>query len=795
MQHRAHVRKTVRRITQELIPALLLLSSLSLASAQQLPLTKAGEVHNLPPELAAQSIPVHLIATVSYYEPAESTLFVADASGAVYVSTTHPYPLHRGDLVRIDGVTAKSYRTIVASPSFQVIGTSHLTPHPIRNFQAYRELMAGKWDCQYVVMRGTVRSAQVESHSTNNTVLEMEVSMPGGIVQSYLQDFHGIDVSKLDGAEVELSGIAAGDFNAKWQLMHSVIYSSDAHDLHIVNEPKVTVASLPLTSIDDVMQTHSVSDRTERIRVRGAVTFYHGGNAVVIQQNDRSLFANTRQIEDVPLGSVVDLVGFADEGGYGPSLFQTQIFPTGQFAPIQPVPVSYAEAISGIHSDNLVSIKGRLISQMHSVSSDDLSLMVDDHAVTVGLQLPGSDERLPQMPIGAILAVTGICRITPTNVWGTTGMSPMLFQINIRSRDDIRILALPSWWTVAHLLFVVGALLVVSLLIAFWAMILRRRIAQQTGTIKRTMHLERERSRLLEAINSETPLEQLLASICDCVQSLAPRLRCSCAVSDLSIGSRGPAQPLQIGKLPSPIVFQAALTDSKGREMGTFQAGINDPDLLSKFEAEVLQVGTGLASLAVNQRRIYQELNYTSTHDQLTSLPNRRLSDMTLESALSEAAASGTRLGVAYIDVDLFKDVNDRYGHKIGDLYLQQIAQRLASQIRSTDKLARIGGDEFLLIANAVKSVEDLDAYKSRLENCFSHPFTLDGCHISGSASIGVAVFPDQGRDAEALKRNADNAMYAAKRRRRAEQALLASTQTDALSSLDMEPNCQVAPI
>lgn len=241
------------------------------------------------------------------------------------------------------------------------------------------------------------------------------------------------------------------------------------------------------------------------------------------------------------------------------------------------------------------------------------------------------------------------------------------------------------------------------------------------------------------------------------------------------------------------MVFEAGLTDSKGREMGTFRAGSSDPNPLSKFEAEVLQVGTGLANLAVNQRRIYQELNYTSTHDQLTGLPNRRLSDITLQSALNEAAASGASLGVAYIDVDLFKDLNDRYGHKIGDLYLQQIAERLASQVRSTDKLARIGGDEFLLIANALKSAEDLDAYKSRLENCFRSPFILDGCRISGSASIGVAVFPDHGDDAEVLKRHADNAMYAAKRRRRSEQALTASSESDTFSGRNLEAHRQVA--
>lgn len=776
---------------QWLVPCVLLLGGPSVANAQHSPITEAGEVHNLRGDLAAQGIPVHLIATVTYYEPAESTLFIADSSGAVYVRTTHPYPIHRGDLVRVDGFTGKSYRTIVASnPRIQVIGHGSLHREKVLTYQSYNELMAGKWDCQYIVMHGIVRSALVEIHG-HIPVLELGIMMPGGLVQAYMQNFSGIDIEKLDDAEVEISGIVGGDFNAQWQLMRSVLYSSDASDLRILSEPKLSPSSLPLTMIDDVMQTHSIDDRTQRIRVRGIVTLYKPGSTVVIQQDGRSLYGETRQISAIPLGSVVDLIGFANAGGYGPGLSQAEIIPTGQSAAIEPTQVSYSQAFSGLYSNNLISMRGRLISQLHTDTSDTLSLMVDDHAVTAVLQESGTEQPLPKLPIGAEVSVTGICNVSPTEMWlFTPGETAMLFRIEMRSRDDLRVLALPSWWTVAHLLIVVGALLAISLLITFWAMILRRRVASQTATIERTMNLEMERSRLLQAINSEMSLPQLLSSICQSIENLVPGIRCCCSINALTHDASRPADALKIGDSPKSLLFEAPLTDTKGRTMGTFRAGCDEVKTLSTFESEVLVVGTGLANLGINQRRMYQELNYTSTHDQLTGLPNRRLSELFLESTLQQAASSGTRLGVAYIDVDSFKRVNDEHGHKIGDLYLQQISARLASQVRPTDKLARVGGDEFLLIATGLKSGEEVDAYRTRLEKCFEQTFILDDHRVCGSASIGVAIFPDHGNGSEELKRHADIDMYSAKRRRRTDQEQRwppSTGSTDIFSAADLQ--------
>jgi diguanylate cyclase (GGDEF)-like protein len=754
-------------------------------------LTTAAQVHDLPGDLAEKKIPVHLVATVTYYEPAERTLFVADTSGAVYVKTGRVYPLHRGDLVQIDGTTARSFRTTVAKdPEIKVIGAATLKPSKVHTYRSFQDLMGGRWDCQYVSMTGIVRSALTEVHLDSTRVLELEMLMPGGLVQAYVQNMDGIDPAKLVNAEVEISGVVGGNFNAQWELMRTVLYSAGKEDLHIIREPQVKPSSLPLTAIDDVMQTHLVNDRTQQVRVRGTVTFYRPGHSVVVQQGNRSLSASTRQVEAIPLGSLVDLVGFAEDGGYGPALGQAEIMPTGRMATIKPVPVSYGQALNGVYSDNLVALRGKLMSQLHTETSDTLLVMVDDHPVTMVLQGHPGIKRLTDIQTGSLLEVTGICRVTPAAVWGGPGTTPILFRLDLRSPDDLHILSSPSWWTVGHLVVVVGALVSLSLLIAAWAVGLRRRVAHQTATIERSMSLEKARSRVLELINSEMPLQQILMEICCSVEKLAPGLRCTYSIAALADEAIGPAHGSCMGEPLERAILETPLTDGKGRQIGSFSAGGPGRRTLSHYETEVMTIATGLANLALNQRRMYDELNYTSTHDQLTSLPNRRLSDLNLEEALEEAARAGKRVGVAYIDVDRFKQVNDQHGHKTGDLYLQQIASRLSSRVRTTDKLARIGGDEFLLIATALNSIDDAEAYRRRLEACFEHSFVLDGMRILGSASIGIAVYPDHGSDAEDLKRHADIDMYAAKHRRRTEPDHRSSpilSETSIYSPADLE--------
>ncbi|HEY0786466.1 MAG TPA: EAL domain-containing protein [Acidobacteriaceae bacterium] len=759
--------RRLRQAAAALTPALLLLlptaAAPATAPAAAPVLTTARAVHDLPAAQAARSLPVHLVATITFYDAPGHTLFVEDASGAVFVNSSHPYDpaLQAGDLVQIDGVTQESYRTAVAAtPTIRILARGQpLVPHPT----SYQQLMSGQVDCQYVSIRGIVQSGGLEGDARVGRLANFEVLLPGGTVAVNVKDFRGLDFASLMDSEVQVSGVVGGDFDGRWQLMSSILYSAGTSEIKLLHRPAIRPLDLPLTGIDNIMQTRFVVDQSRRLRLEGTVTSYDPGYSVLIQQGDRSLLALTRQNSPVPLGSVVDLIGFADNRNYGPMLRDAEIFPTGRFAHVAPQPASYADAADGALSDTLITLRGRVLSEEHGELADSLVLLVDGHPVDVVMGTR-QQRRIPDVPPGTTIAVTGICRMQQSQ----SRARPLLFRLEMRGAPDLQLLARPPWWSVRHLLLVVGALFGISMCITAWAVLLRRRVLKQSRQIERSMRIEQQRSRLLEQVNSQTPLDDLLADICTSIEGLAPEFACSCSLVDQRAAHGTPAQPTAA---PADSLYEALLTDSRGRSMGVFRATHRHGLPPSPQQRETLAIGTGLANLAVNQRRLYQELNHHSTHDQLTALPNRRLCDARLDRALADAAQQQGRVCVAYIDLDHFKEVNDRYGHKVGDLYLQAIASRLGGAVRPTDLLARIGGDEFLLIATGLHGLEDGEACKQRLQACFNDTFVLDGIRLRGSASIGIAMFPDHGTTAEELRRHADAAMYRAKQEERKERA------------------------
>ena len=158
---------------------------------------------------------------------------------------------------------------------------------------------------------------------------------------------------------------------------------------------------------------------------------------------------------------------------------------------------------------------------------------------------------------------------------------------------------------------------------------------------------------------------------------------------------------------------------------------------------------------------------YLAYHDDLTGLPNRRLLEDRLEQALTRADRSGSKVAVLLLDLDHFKEVNDTYGHRIGDLALKQVVMRLSGRMRMSDTLARSGGDEFTVISD-VSDAHGAQVLVSDLELAFTVPFKLEGQLVNTGLSVGVALYPDDGRTADQLFAAADHAMYAAKRASRA---------------------------
>ena len=150
-------------------------------------------------------------------------------------------------------------------------------------------------------------------------------------------------------------------------------------------------------------------------------------------------------------------------------------------------------------------------------------------------------------------------------------------------------------------------------------------------------------------------------------------------------------------------------------------------------------------------------------HDALTDLPNRSLLQERLNRALAVAAQEGTRAAILYLDLDRFKPVNDVLGHAGGDTLLAQVASRLSAEIRSADTLARVGGDEFIIVQVNAASPERVSSLAERIITRLSTPFEIAGRQVEIGVSVGIALYPDDGANSESLLRAADTAMYRVK--------------------------------
>jgi diguanylate cyclase (GGDEF)-like protein len=162
-----------------------------------------------------------------------------------------------------------------------------------------------------------------------------------------------------------------------------------------------------------------------------------------------------------------------------------------------------------------------------------------------------------------------------------------------------------------------------------------------------------------------------------------------------------------------------------------------------------------------------KQLRHLASHDSLTGLPNRVLLDDRLSQAVVHAERDGHSFAVAMFDLDRFKVVNDSFGHRAGDELIKEVAHRLAGVARGTDTVGRLGGDEFLLIMDRLAKREDAEQIAHRAVEALQVPIKLGGVDIHTSASIGVAMFPSDGKNVETLIANADAAMYCAKQRGR----------------------------
>lgn len=187
---------------------------------------------------------------------------------------------------------------------------------------------------------------------------------------------------------------------------------------------------------------------------------------------------------------------------------------------------------------------------------------------------------------------------------------------------------------------------------------------------------------------------------------------------------------------------------------------------LKNKKAEI--VGTmGITHNITERKQAEFRVQYLALHDSLTGLPNRALLEDRLTQAIALAVRNRSRVAVFMVDLDRFRDINDIYGHRLGDRLLQAIAGRLKSSLRESDTIARPSGDEFVIAAAMTESSEQVETLAKKLLDAFELPFDIDGEEILVTGSIGVCQFPSDGETVPRLLQAADAAMFEAKKRGR----------------------------
>ncbi len=198
--------------------------------------------------------------------------------------------------------------------------------------------------------------------------------------------------------------------------------------------------------------------------------------------------------------------------------------------------------------------------------------------------------------------------------------------------------------------------------------------------------------------------------------------------------------------------------------------------------------------LVFERKQERENLRYQAYHDVLTGLPNRTLLEDRFLQALAYARRNNSMMAVLFLDLDRFKNINDRLGHQAGDLFLRAVSQRLSTSLREVDTIARLGGDEFMILLPGIQDIQDAAKTAQKILLSFETPFYAEGQQLQTSTSIGISLYPHDGEDLSTLMKNADVALYRAKEKGRNNCQLYTPSMTvTALARLKMERDLRFA--
>ncbi|HVZ84698.1 MAG TPA: GGDEF domain-containing protein [Terracidiphilus sp.] len=744
------------------------------ATAQPvLPLNTLRAVRQLTNAQAAHAYPVDFQATVTYARSSDHALFVQDGDAAIFVNWGENNMLVAGDRVEIKGTSKASFRPIVVAQSVTVLGHGAL---PAAVPATFDQLIHADFDCHLVTVYGVIRDAvTVTRDGVRSTMLQLHTD--GGEIAVSVDGDRPDALSGLLDSEVLVTGTDSGRFDGKMEQTGVELHLSSLDDVKVLRHAAADPWSLPLTPMDQILSGYHVSNLSHRVRVHGTITYYQPGTAAVLQDDSKSLWLETSSSTPLHVGDAADATGFPDVHNGLLLLTSAEIKDLGTAEPITPQTLTWAQLSASHNIFDLVSIDGTVVAELRAASQDEYVLRADGNLFSaIYRHAPAGSEEDNQAPPmrhiapGSKVRVTGVCFANSSSPFETHAP----FNILLRTPDDLVLLASAPWITIGNLVRLVAVLLLAILLMSIWGWTLRRRVRKQTEDItrqsesdaaqeRRVAQLEQWRSRILEDINSSRPLSDIVEHVTEMVSFMLNGAPCWCEVVDGPLLGRPPANREGLRLIHQDVPSRTGLV------LATLYAAPQTALPNEAEETEALTAGVRLATLSIETRKLYSDLIHRSEFDLLTDMYNRFSLDRHLQELIERARENSTTFGLIYVDLDDFKLVNDLYGHRVGDLYLQEAALRMKRQLRTGDVLGRLGGDEFAALVSVARGPADVEEIAQRLERCFDAPFAIDGYVLRGSASVGMAIYPTDGTTSDSLLTAADAAMYLAKNNRRAQ--------------------------
>ncbi|MDX6462272.1 MAG: hypothetical protein QOE55_5969 [Acidobacteriaceae bacterium] len=451
-------------------------------------LTKAHDVHNLTLGEAARNYPVRLTAVVTYYDlnadPRHPVFFASDASGAIFVSMP-AQAFHAGDLVEIKGVSAAGdYAPIVTGTEAHVIGKAPLPSSAPR--KSLTELLTGAADGQWVEVEGVVQAVR---ESGKNISLDLALS-DGAITANTIQQ-GGVDYHDLVDAKIKLRGNQAPLFNHQLQMTGVHLFFSSRAQVTIEKTGAEHPFALPVSPVSGLLRFTPDSASHHLVHIRGTVTLAWPGRLLCIQDHLHGLCAQTNQTTPIRPGDIADVIGFPIIGAFTPSLTRAAYKHAGYSQPVSAVAVTAAQALRGDHDAELVEIRGQLIGDDESASDPTILLASGKFVFSAVLPAQSPDQRLPAWKKGTTFKIVGICAVKDgTDRTGTAGdgfSTAASFRILLRSPQDVVVIKSPSWWTPTHAIAMLGAGTMFILVVLTWVFVLRKRVKEQTDTIRQQL--------------------------------------------------------------------------------------------------------------------------------------------------------------------------------------------------------------------------------------------------------------------------------------------------------------------